>query len=259
MEGGGSDLLKSQNHRYFWHDLALISADIETFHLPFRKELGEASDYFFQLGRGYLGYRVLELGAGSGWLKAKWKIQEYVGVEQGEFTEPCQKLLRTKAVGRGVILGTPVVEVPQKLLRAKPFDSIVCYESFHAFPLDALRVANSELLRPGGTLILIDGKRWWPKGVHFADKEFRQALCTSIPTEWFDSQRIYDLTYPALEILETKVASRHELVQMANPYVHGRILEKMNCGLPIRTIQTQCKDPGFDVDPLYGVSVLIKL
>lgn len=253
------DLRQFLDTRYFWHNLALVEPSIDVFHFPFLPEYGDAPTFFRQRVENYLGARVLELGAGSGWLKSRWEIQEYVGVEQNDFTRPYQKQLREKAQDNGVLLGTRVSDVIRKLRHAAPFDSIVCYESFHAFPNDAVRVALSSLLRDKGTLILVDGAGWWPKTLDFSALRLKKVFAEEIPTDHFDNKKVYDVTFRALDVLDKVVHSRSALVRMASPMVDRKVGMLMKDGTPIKEIQNTLQAPEFDVDLHYGVFVFEKL
>jgi hypothetical protein len=235
-----------------------VDESIDKFHFPFLPEYGDAPTFFRNKVDGYLGSRVLELGAGSGWLRDQWNIDDYVGIEQNNFTRPYQARLRRTAQRRGVVLGTQVGDVIRKLRGEAPFDSIVCYESFHAFPLDAVRIAESRLLRDKGTLILVDGRGWWPPTLDFGTLPFKEVLSEEIPTDHFDNKRVYAVTFRALEMLDRLVPSRAALVRMAKPMVDHRVVELMEQGLPIVEIRDALQPPEFDANLHYGVFVFEK-
>lgn len=236
-----------------------MEPNIDAFHFPFFPEYGDAPTFFHALAKKHLGARVLELGAGSGWLKARWKIDDYVGIEQNDFGLPYQKQLREKALRNGVLLGTPVSAVTRKLTDAAPFDSIVCYESFHAFPNDAMQAALSPLLRAGGTLILVDGSGWWPKTLDWRAFPFKKLFSEEIPTERFDNKKVYDVTFRTLDALDRVVGSRAALVQVAGPMIDARVGTLMKEGIPIEEIRKMCPAPEFDADLRYGIFVFEKL
>jgi hypothetical protein len=149
--------------------------------------------------------------------------------------------------------------VVRKLQDQAPFDSIVCYESFHAFPNDAIAIARSPLLRDGGTLILVDGSAWWPKALDFSALGLKSLFSDEIPVDHFDKKRIYDTTFRALDMLDQMIHSRSALVRIAGPVVEARVGELMRRGTPIKEIRSALPVPELDANLHYGSFVFEKL
>jgi len=246
------------DYDYWWHNLALFASEFDAFHYPFKKEYGEASLYFKKKAEKWLQGKTLELGCGTGWLREKWGIQDYHGIDQGRFAQPFQYAQREKAKKNGVTLGLNISHTTSWFI--EPFDTVICYESFNAFPFEAVRVVKSPLLRSGGTFIIIDGSAWWPKELQFEPDTFQVEFRESIPNEYFDYDLIASLTLGTIEQLEKLNVSRQEILELAKHYIQPAILEELNHMQPIEAIRK--KLPGLRIDqpdPQYEIVILRKI
>lgn len=246
------------DYDYWWHNLALYSSEFDAFHYPFKKEYGEASLYFKKKAETWVRGRTLELGCGTGWLREKWDIQDYHGIDQGRFAQPFERALREKAERNGVTLGVHVSQVTATF--TEPFDTVICYESFNAFPFEAMKVVASPLLRKGGSFIIVDGSAWWPKELQFESDTFRVEFRESIPNDYFDYDAIASLTLGTIEQLEKLNVSRQEIIELTRHYIQPAILEELRCLQPVETIRQRLPELRIDQpDPHYEISILRKI
>lgn len=214
---------------YWWHNALLVDPELLQFHYPFKAEYGSVSDHVRERVAPWIGRRVLELGAGTGWLRNAWAVADYTGVERGLFGEPFQKTARLRAESNGVLLGKTVSEFAAAA--NDPYDTVICYESWHAFPAEVLRVLGSSLLRPGGTAILVDAARWLPRRLRLADLSLRGVAHETMPDGLFDFDAVARLSLDTFEALQREGYACEEILAVARTCMQPEIYHPLRMGV----------------------------
>ena len=130
---------------------------------------------------------VLDIGCGTGSLSVLMAAMGHT-VTGCDLSPAMIAQARAKAAAAGLAIDFQVMDAAAPSLAAAPFDALVCRHVLWALPRPAEVLRRwAALLRPGGRLVLVEGR--WGTGAGIAPAEIISAL----PPE-FDPQSVENLS-----------------------------------------------------------------